>query len=110
MEPVSFEAAYGVLLAHSAAIAAGIRTIVRVLKLPLFDLLWGNRSKVIRLLLLVILTAVAVLFENLALGKPIFEALFVALNGLAIAVSSHEIQDNLVQGLKEYFPKPEPEK
>jgi hypothetical protein len=83
------------LALHAAAIAAFIRLAVKVLRSPLLAFVWVKIPKPVRPLVLVVLGLLAAVFDHLALGAPIGEAIFAAFGGVMGAVSSHEIQNRV---------------
>lgn len=86
------------ITAHAAGIAVAIRGIVAILKSPIGGLFWLKVPVAVRLLVLAALCALAVGFESLAAGRPVLEAIFVAIGGLGGAITTHELQDRLLPG------------
>lgn len=80
---------------HAAGIAVAIRGLVALLKSPIGGLLWLKVPTPVRLLVLAILCAIAVGAESLAAGKPLAEAIFIAIGGLGAAITTREIQASL---------------
>lgn len=83
------------IAAHAAGIAVAIRGLVALLKSPIGGLLWLKVPTPVRLLVLAVLCAIAVGAESLAVGKPLAEAIFVAIGGLGAAITTREIQASL---------------
>jgi hypothetical protein len=67
---------------HATAIAGALRLIVLLLKSPLAGLVWMRFPLIVKAIIIAVLTALAVAFDSIALGTPVFEALFTALGGV----------------------------
>lgn len=84
------------LALHAAAIAGVLRLVIAALRSPLLGLIWLRVPKAVRPLVILALGVVAAVFDNLALGTPLLEAVFAALGGIGGAISSHEVQNRVL--------------
>lgn len=79
------------LVLHAAGIAVFIRAVIALLKSPVLGVMWGKVPEPARVAVLVVLGAVAVAFDNLALGTPLADAFLGAFMGLFGVVGGHEM-------------------
>lgn len=94
------------LAIHAAAIAGVLRLVIAALRSPLLGLIWLRVPKAVRPLVILALGVVAAVFDNLALGTPLLEAVFAALGGIGGAISSHEVQNRILPKKAPAAPKP----
>lgn len=94
------------LAIHAAAIAGVLRLVIAALRSPVLGLIWLRVPKAVRPLVILALGVVAAVFDNLALGTPLLEAVFAALGGIGGAISSHEVQNRILPKKAPAAPKP----
>jgi hypothetical protein len=84
------------LAIHAAGIAVFIRGVIALLRSPLLGLVWGKVPEPARVAVLLLLGAIAVAFDHVAVGTPLLEAFASAFVGLFGVVGGHEMAKRVI--------------